>query len=116
MQIRITVGDRQFEAELYAHPVAEDFATMLPTEVVLNDFNAVEKVGRLERALTLRGVPSRDDPGPGEIGYYAPTQGFVLYYGHVGAWTGLVRLGRFDLDLDELRTLPDGSRAVIEQA
>ena len=29
MQIRITVGDHQFDAELYPHPVAEDFASML---------------------------------------------------------------------------------------
>ena len=115
MQIRVSIGDRQFDAELYENPVAEQFAAALPTEVVLNDFNGVEKVGRVARALTLRGVPDRAAPGPGEIGYYAPTQGLVFYYDHVGEWPGLVRLGRFTFDLDDLRALPDGSRAQIDR-
>ena len=115
MQIRITIGDERFDAELYANPVAEQLGDLLPTEVVLRDFNGVEKVGRLDQALILRGVPDRDDPGPGEIGYYAPSQGIVLYYGHVGSWAGLVRLGRFTLDLEVLRALPDDSRARIER-
>ena len=114
MKIRFTVGDVEFDGELYGNPVAEEFWGTLPTEVLLRDFNKIEKVGRVAAPLTLRGVPQSDAPGPGEIGYYAPTQGLALYYGHVGKWPGLVRLGRFDLDLDVLKALPDGSRALIE--
>ena len=114
MEVRFTVGELEFDGELYPHPVSEQLLALLPTEVVLSDFNGVEKVGRLARPLTLRGVPDSDAPEPGEIGYYAPTQGLVLYYGHVGKWSGLVRVGRFDLDLDSLRAMPDRSRAVIE--
>ena len=115
MRIGFTFGEAQFVAELYANPVAQQFGALLPTEVVFSDFNRVEKVGRLGTALTLRGVPDRDAPEPGEIGYYAPTQGLVLYYGHVGEWPGLVRLGRFDFDLDALKAFPDGSRAQIDR-
>lgn len=47
-------------------------------------------------------------PSPREIGYYAPTQGLVLFYGSPGWWPGLVRMGGFSYGLDELRALPDG--------
>jgi hypothetical protein len=82
---------------------------MLPLELVFEDFNDVEKVASLGRSLSLRGVPDADAPRPGEIGYYAPSQSFVLYYDSPGRWPGLVRMGRFDYDLNELRDLPDGT-------
>jgi hypothetical protein len=39
---------------------------------------------------------------------HVDTQRLVLYYGHVGRWPGLVRMGRFTHDLRVLRDLPDG--------
>lgn len=82
-------------------------------DLVFSDFNRVEKVAPLGRALTLRGVPDADAPAPGEIGYYAPTRGLVLYYGHVGRSPGLVRMGRFMYDLQSLREMPNGTRIQI---
>lgn len=116
MKIDMTINDTRAEAELYDHPVARELAEMLPLELVVNDFNEVEKVAPLGRPLTLRGVPEADAPEPGEIGYYAPTQGLVLYYGSPGRWPGLVRVGRFSYDLDALRNLPDGARIRIAVA
>lgn len=83
---------------------------------MFDDFNQVEKVAPLGRSLTLRGVPHADAPEPGEIGYYAPTHGLVLYYASRGRWPGLVRVGRFGYDLDALRQLPDGTRIRIAAA
>lgn len=113
MQITLTINDTEVEAELYDHPVAGELAERLPLELVFNDFNNVEKVAVLSRPLTLRGVPEADAPSPGEIGYHHPSRGLVLYYGSPGRWPGLVRMGRFDHDLDALRNLPDGSRIRI---
>lgn len=113
MRVVFTTPDGGFAGELFDHPVAEDLVTLLPLELEFDDFNAVEKVARLPRALTLEGVPEADEPAPGEIGYYAPTRGLVLYYGHVGRWPGLVRVGRFDGDPAELRALPSGTRIRI---
>jgi hypothetical protein len=102
---------RRFGAELFDNPVAADLATRLPLTAAFEDFNGVEKVARLPHSLRVEGVPDRDAPEPGEIGYYAPNQALVLYYDRVGSWPGLVRIGRFDLPLDELRELPDGFTA-----
>ena len=108
VRIQLTVGSDQVTGELFDHPVAVELADMLPLTLTFADFNNVEKVARLDRPLTVRGVPNADAPQPGEIGYYAPTQSLVLYYGHVGRWPGLVRMGTFAYDLDALRSAPDG--------
>lgn len=116
MNIQLTIGETRVNAELFDHPVAQELAGLLPLTLSFDDFNHVEKVASLDRALTLRGVPDADAPEPGEIGYYAPTRGLVLYYGSPGRWPGLVRMGRFTYDLDALRNLPDGSIIQITMA
>jgi hypothetical protein len=105
MKIELVIGDAPVEGELYDHPVARQLAAALPLDLVFVDFNQVEKVADLGQALTLRGVPDTDAPDAGEIGYYAPTRGLVLYYDRPGRWPGLVRMGRFTHDLDALRDL-----------
>ncbi len=107
MKIELAINGNRVDAQLYDHPVARELAGLLPLDLEFNDFNAVEKVATLDQALGLDGVPHADAPGPGEIGYYAPAQGLVLYYGSPGKWPGLVRMGRFDYDLGALRALPD---------
>lgn len=116
MKIELTITGTPVEAELYDHPVARELIDLLPLELTFSDFNQVEKVASLGRALTLRGVPEADEPVAGEIGYYAPSRSFVLYYDSPGRWPGLVRMGRFDYDLDLLRGLPDGTRIRIAVA
>jgi hypothetical protein len=115
MKIELTINGTRVGAELHDHPVARELAGLLPLDLEFDDFNAVEKVATLGRSLTLDGVPRADAPGPGEIGYYAPTQGIVLYYGSPGKWPGLVRMGRFDYDLGALRALPDSTRIHFAQ-
>lgn len=109
MKIELTIAGNRVEAELYGHPVAQELAAMLPLDLIFNDFNQQEKVASLERSLTLRGVPAADAPEPGEIGYFAPTQGLALFYAKPGKWPGLVRMGRFDYELSAPRGLPDAT-------
>jgi hypothetical protein len=116
MRIQLTLGQHHATGDLFDHPVAREFATMLPLTLEFADFNKVEKVARLPRPLAVRGVPDADAPQPGEIGYYAPAQSLVLYYGHVGRWPGLVRMGSFTYEMDALRALPDGVAVHIAAA
>jgi hypothetical protein len=116
MKIELTIEGARSKGELYDNPVARELAGMLPLELVFTDFNGVEKLASLGRALTLSGVPKADAPRAGEIGYYAPTQHLVLYYDSPGRWPGLVRLGRFDYPVDMLRALADSARIRIESA
>ena len=91
--IRITIGSKTITGELNDSPTAQDLAAQLPVEVTLADFNGVEKVGKLPRPLTMQGVPAGADPEINDIGYYRPTNSLVFYYGDVGYFNGIVRLG-----------------------
>ena len=115
MRLRFNFPNGEFGGELYSNPVAEDLAGQLPLKIAFSDYNGVEKVANLPRPLRVEGVPSSAEPEPGEISYYAPAEVVVLYYGHVGRWPGIIRIGRFDLDLDELRDLPDGTPVRIDR-
>jgi hypothetical protein len=92
--IRITVDGDTVTGELNDNPTAQDLAGQLPLSVTLADFNGVEKVGELPRPLTMDGVPAGADPEINDIGYYRPTNGLVFYYGDVGYFNGIVRIGR----------------------
>ena len=92
--IRITVGGDTVTGELNDSPTAQDLAEQLPLTVTFADFNGVEKVGELPRPLTMDGVPAGADPEINDIGYYRPTNGLVFYYGDVGYFNGIVRIGR----------------------
>lgn len=113
MKITLRIADDLVVGELYDNPVAEQIATLLPFEADFDDFHDQEKVASLGRALDLTGVPHADAPQPGEVGYYAPTQGLVLFYASPGRWPGLVPVGRFDYPVGDLRALPDGTRIRI---
>ena len=105
--IRITVGGQTVTGELNDSPTARDLAEQLPVDVTLADFNGVEKVGPLPRPLTMNGVPAGADPEINEIGYYQPTNGLVFYYGDVGYYNGIVRIGRLaaaDMQLIQRQT------------
>jgi hypothetical protein len=41
----------------------------------------------------MDGVPTGDEPAPRDIGYYAPSGEIGFYYGDVGYFPGIVRLG-----------------------
>src|SRR5215212_9265356 len=116
VKITLRIGDDLVAGELYHNPVADQIAELLPFEARFNDFHDQEKLAPLGRTLSLHGVPRADEPRPGEIGYYAPGADLVLYYASPGRWPGLVRVGRFDHPLDDLRALPDGTRIAIAAA
>src|SRR4029453_17745991 len=71
--LRITVGDQTVTAELNDTPTAQDLARQLPLTITLDDFNNVEKVGKLPQPLTMDGVPAGADPEINDIGYYQPS-------------------------------------------
>jgi len=114
--IRITVGGQTITGELNDTPTAQDLADQLPLEVTLADFNGVEKVGELPQPLTMDGVPAGADPEINDIGYYRPSNGLVFYYGDVGYFNGIVRLGRLSTSNMQLIQRQTGSFAITIEA
>jgi hypothetical protein len=115
--IRITVGGETVTGELNDTPTAQDLARHLPLTITLNDFNGVEKVGELPRPLTMDGVPAGADPEVNDIGYYRPSNGLVFYYGDVGYFNGIVRIGRLpEAAMQLIRRQPGTFTITLEEA
>jgi hypothetical protein len=55
-------------------------------------------------------------PNIGDIGYYAPSGDLVFYYGDVGYWSGIVRIGRFDTSVELIEHDEDKFQVTIELA
>jgi hypothetical protein len=114
--VRVTVHGQTHTAQIGDNPTARYLVDQLPLTLTFRDFNGVEKIAKLPRALTTQGVPAGADPDINDIGYYAPSGDLVFYYGDVGYFDGIVRIGRFDDDIDSLQRQPDGFEATIERA
>jgi len=115
--IRILIEGRPVRAQLSDNPTARALADRLPLTLSFRDLNGVEKIAKLAEPLTTDGVPDGADPDIADIGYYAPTQDLVLYYGDVGYWDGIVRIGRYDdSQVSHVRDQSDGLRVTFERA
>jgi hypothetical protein len=116
MNISITVGDQRFTALLDDSAASRDLLSQLPVTVRMSDHGGVEKTGRLPGPLSLEGQPDVGDPAIGDIGYYAPGQDLVLYYGNQSAYPGIVVLGRMDADAAGRLPTMDGPVTVTVDA
>lgn len=113
MRIRIITTDQVFTAVLEDSETARDFASLLPIEVTLEDYNRTEKVADLPRRLSTAGAPDGADPVVGDIAYYAPWGNLAIYYRDFAWSRGLVRLGHLEGDVSSLAAVEAG-RARIE--
>jgi len=111
--VTITIGNATFAATLADNPTARDLAAQLPLTLSFKEFNKVEKIATLPRPLTTQGVPKGADPDINDIGYYSPTNDLVLYYGDVGYWDGIVRIGAVTEGMSSIARQADGFTATI---
>ncbi len=107
-RLEIRVGGVRLWATLRDTAAAHDLRAQLPARLTMRDHGGVEKTGRLERPLTVTDEPAGADPDVGDLGYYAPGQDLVLYYGDQSYFDGIVILGRLAGDLGALPGL-DGN-------
>lgn len=109
MNIQVTIGDHTFPATLQDSPAAHDLLAQLPLTVEMTDHAGVEKTGPLPGPLSLEGQPGGADPDVGDVGYYAPGNDLVLYYGDQSHFPGIVILGRMEADSAERIADLDGA-------
>ena len=103
-------------AELWDNAPARALIDRLPLTLDFSDLNAVEKIARLDPGLPMTGMPDGDDPAPRDIGWYAPSSDVVLYYGDVGYWPGIARIGHISGDIDTIADQQGDFTATIELA
>jgi hypothetical protein len=114
--VRVIIGDTVLTGRLWDNATARDLIAQLPLTLTFRDFNSVEKIAQLPRKLSMDGVPAGDDPFPRDIGYYNPSGHLVFYYDDVGYFTGIVRLGQFDGNMDAISSQTGDFTARIELA
>jgi hypothetical protein len=112
--IRVIIEDTVMTGRLWNNATARDLIAQLPLTLTFRDFNGVEKIAQLPRKLSMDGVPAGDDPFPRDIGYYNPSGNLVFYYDDVGYFTGIVRIGQFDGDMDAITSQTGNFTARIE--
>ena len=114
--IHIVIGRTVITAELWDNAPARALLDRLPLTLDFSDLNAVEKTARLDAALPMTGMPNGDDPAPRDIGWYAPSSDVVLYYGDVGYWPGIARIGHISGDIGTIADQQGDFTATIELA
>ncbi len=100
--IVIEIDGQSITGRLNDSAASASLLGQLPLTLSFHDFRGQEKIASLPAPLDLRGAPAGSDAAQLTIGYYAPNQGLVLYYEHVGYFAGIVPLGTFD-DISALR-------------
>ncbi|WP_308113630.1 cyclophilin-like fold protein [Arthrobacter sp. ISL-30] len=110
------MGDTVLTGRLWDNANARSLITQLPLTVNLRNHNGQEKTRHLPQVLSMDGMPEGDDPVPQDIGYYAPSGNIVFYYGDVGYWNGIARIGEFDSSMDVIKDQTGDFRARIELA
>lgn len=73
----------------------------------MGDHGGVEKNGSLPQSLSVADDPDGADPEVADLGYYAPSNDLVLYYGDQSYYDGIVILGRLQGDVGALPEMDD---------
>jgi hypothetical protein len=102
MRIRITLEDTVLTATLVDSQTTQDFISLLPLTLTLEDYAGTEKISDLPRRLSTEGAPPGSDPSVGDIAYYAPWGNLALYYNDFGYSSGLIILGTMDSGIEAL--------------
>jgi hypothetical protein len=113
MKIRITIWEKVVTANLNDSQAAQDFVSLLPLTLVLEDHSKTEKISYLPRKLSTTGAPAGSDPSVGDIAYYAPWGNLAIYYKDFGYSSGLVILGKIDGEVEAFNA-PGSIKAAIE--
>ena len=96
MIIRIAYGGIEFTATLNGNPSAADFTSMLPLELMIDDYANKEKIATLPRKLTGDGSAPFGGEDPGDLCYYVPWGNHAFYHSRYTFSRGLIRLGQLD--------------------
>jgi hypothetical protein len=103
MKVKLTFNNQSMTAILHDNPSARDLASLLPLDLMIDDYGNNEKVAYLPRKLTEEGSGPFDDAAPGDFGYFAPWGNLAMYHGRYRYSEGVIRLGRFKGSLEPLR-------------
>ena len=83
MKIRIIAGNKVVTATLVDNPTTQDFVSLLPLTLTMNDLFGREKFAALPRAISEGGKRTRTYE-VGDVIYWSPGPDIAIYYRHDG--------------------------------
>jgi hypothetical protein len=102
MKIKVTIGEKVVTAILYNNPASLDFASLLPLELNLEDYNKTEKISDLPKKLSTKEAPAGYKPLVGDITLYAPWGNLAIFYKDFPYSNGLISLGKITSGIEAL--------------
>jgi hypothetical protein len=100
-------------ATLLDSKATQDFVSLLPLTLTLEDYAGTEKISYLPKRLSTEGAPSGSDPSVGDITYYAPWGNLAIFHRDFGYSNGLAILGKIDSGIEAFKT-PGSVKVTIE--
>ena len=98
MKININIGGKILTANVLDNETAQDFVSLLPLNVSMNDLFGREKYGDLPKALS-ENSPRKNRYEVGDIAYWSPDHQFAIYYrqdGEAIPSPGVIPLAKID--------------------
>lgn len=102
MRFKCSFAKEEFTVALNDSPAAHDLVSLLPLNLMIEDYGSNEKIAYLPRKLTEEGASPFSDPAVGDVCTYAPWGNLVFFYAPYRYSRGLIRLGRVEGSIDPL--------------
>jgi hypothetical protein len=117
MKITLKIGDRAITATLIACKTAQNFVSLLPLTLTMNDLFGREKFAHLPQAISTEGKRTHTYE-VGDIAYWSPGPDVAIYYQHDGEKIpepGIIVIGKLDSGVDAFN-VPGSVEVKIELA
>ena len=115
MKIRLRIGNRALTGTLIGSKTAQDFVSLLPLTLTMNDLFGREKFAHLPRAISTEGKRTQIYE-VGDIAYWSPGPDVAIYYQHDGEKIpnpGIIVIGKLDSGVDAFN-VPGSAEVKIE--
>ncbi|WP_020004426.1 cyclophilin-like fold protein [Brachyspira innocens] len=117
-RIKLTFNDNEIYALITNSNAGNDFLSLLPMNLKIEDFNGTEKISYLSKKLNTQNEPDGITPKAGDITYYAPWGNLAIFYKDFRYSNNLIYLGRFEniSDISKLSNMKGDFEIHIEKS
>jgi hypothetical protein len=115
MKIRLRIGNRPLTGTLIDSKTAQDFVSLLPITLTMNDLFGREKFAHLPQAISTEGKRTHIYE-VGDIAYWSPGPDVAIYYQHDGEKIpnpGIIVIGKLDSGVNAFN-VPGSAEVKIE--
>ncbi|WP_295157270.1 cyclophilin-like fold protein [uncultured Brachyspira sp.] len=117
-RIKLTFNNNEVYAVITNSKAGNDFLSLLPMNLKIEDFNNTEKISYLKKKLNTQNEPDGINPKAGDITYYAPWGNLAIFYKNFRYSNNLIYLGKFEniSDISKLSNIKGNFDMRIELA